>query len=343
MPTRSAKPAPTRPAPAGRVLVTGGAGFIGSHLVERLVARGDRVVVVDDLSTGDASNLRAVRDRIEFIERDLGQALRDELSEQRFDQIYHLAAAVGVELVMNEPVRAIETNVDLTAHLLRFAGEHHTPTLIASSSEVYGKPGKELFSEEDDVLYGPTSVTRWSYACSKAIDEYLALAYAREGRVPAVVCRFFNTVGPRQLGDYGMVVPRFVRAALAGEALRVYGDGSQSRCFCDVRDVTELLPRLLGEPSAAGRVFNVGSDTPITIMELAELVIDTLASDSTITTVPYSDAYPGGFEDLRHRRPDLTRVRETVPFRASTPLVQTINDIAATLRENASLGSEGAS
>ncbi len=341
MPTRSRKTAETRPANAGRVLVSGGAGFIGSHLVERLVARGDRVCVVDDLSTGVESNLAPVRDRIEFVGRDLSLALEHELRAERFDQIYHLAAAVGVELVMNEPVRAIETNVDLTAQLLRFASASNTPTLIASSSEVYGKPGKELFSEEDDVLYGPTSVTRWSYACSKAIDEYLALAYAREGRVPAVVCRFFNTVGPRQLGDYGMVVPRFVRAALAGEPLRVYGDGSQSRCFCDVRDVTELLPRLLGEPTAAGRVFNVGSDSPITIMELAELVIDTLKSESTIITVPYSDAYPGGFEDLRHRRPDLTRVREAVGFDASTVLIQTIRDIAASLRQSASLGSEG--
>ncbi len=341
MPTRTPKPTPTRPANAGRVLVSGGAGFIGSHLVERLVDRGDRVCVVDDLSTGAEANLARVRDRIDFIGQDLALALSGDLAGERFGQIYHLAAAVGVELVMNEPVRAIETNVDLTAQVLRFSANTNTPTLIASSSEVYGKPGKELFSEEDDVLYGPTSVTRWSYACSKAIDEYLALAYAREGRVPAVVCRFFNTIGPRQLGDYGMVVPRFVRAALAGEPLRVYGDGSQSRCFCDVRDVTELLPRLLGEPTAAGRVFNVGSDTPITIMQLAELVIDTLKSDSTITTVAYSDAYPGGFEDLRHRRPDLTRVRDAVGFESVTPLVQTIMDIAASVRQGASLEAEG--
>lgn len=331
MPTRTPKPTPTRPAHAGRVLVTGGAGFIGSHLVERLVQRGDRVCVVDDLSTGRLENLHAVSDRIEFIERDLGEALSCELRDERFDQIYHLAAAVGVELIMAQPVRAIEANVDLTAALLRFAAHNHTPTLIASSSEVYGKPGKELFSEEDDVLYGPTSVTRWSYACSKAIDEYLALAYAREGRVDAVVCRFFNTIGPRQLGDYGMVVPRFVRAALAGEPLRVFGDGSQSRCFCDVRDVSELLPRLLGEPRAAGRVFNVGSDAPITIMRLAELVIDTLNSESPIITVPYSDAYPGGFEDLRHRRPDLTRLRETLEFTPRVTLTQSIRDIAASL------------
>lgn len=322
--------------------MSGGAGFIGSHLVERLVEQGKNVCVVDDFSTGRRSNLDAVNDQIEMIERDLGETLEHELRGERFGQIYHLAAAVGVELIMNEPVRAIETNVDLTAKLLRFAGEHNTPTLLASSSEVYGKPGKELFSEEDDVLYGPTSVTRWSYACSKAIDEYLALAYAREGRVPAVVCRFFNTVGPRQLGDYGMVVPRFVRAAIAGEPIRVYGDGSQSRCFCDVRDVTELLPRLLASPDGAGRVFNVGSDTPVTIMELAELVIETLGSESTAVTVPYSDAYPGGFEDLRHRRPDLTRLRETVGFEPRVTLVQTINDIAASLREGASLGSEGA-
>ncbi len=315
-----------------RALVTGGAGFIGSHLVETLLASGAHVTVVDDLSTGRASNLAGVRSRVRFIEDDLRNALRGELAGEPFDEIYHLAAAVGVDLVMREPVRAIETNVELTSELLRYASELRrggVPTLVASSSEVYGKPGKELFSEEDDVLYGPSSVTRWSYACSKAIDEYLCLAYAREGRCPAVVVRLFNTVGPRQIGDYGMVVPRFVRAAAEGKPLRVFGDGAQSRCFCDVRDVADALPRLVGEPACAGRVFNLGSDSPTTIMELAELVLETLGSESPIVKVPYSDAYPGGFEDLRHRRPDLTRVREAIGFGARVALGTTIRDIAA--------------
>ncbi|MEZ6242149.1 MAG: NAD-dependent epimerase/dehydratase family protein [Phycisphaerales bacterium] len=317
-----------------RALVTGGAGFIGSHLVERLLADGARVTIVDDLSTGRVENLAGARDQVRFIEDDLRHALEGELADATFDEVYHLAAAVGVDLVMREPVRAIETNVELTSALLRFAEGVRpggVPTLIASSSEVYGKPGKELFSEEDDVLYGPTSVTRWSYACSKAIDEYLALAYAREGRCPAVVVRLFNTVGPRQVGDYGMVVPRFVRAAIEGKPLRVFGDGSQSRCFCDVRDVVGALTRLVREPAGAGRVFNLGSDSPTTIMELAELVVETLGSDSQIVKVPYSDAYPAGFEDLRHRKPDLTRVRELIAFGAAVPLATTIRDIASEL------------
>ncbi len=327
-----------------RALVTGGAGFVGSHLVERLLGSGASVTVVDDLSTGRRENLAGVARNIRFIEADLRDALAGELSGGAFDEVYHLAAAVGVDLVMREPVRAIETNVELTSAVLRYAAdlrEGGVPTLVASSSEVYGKPGKELFSEEDDVLYGPTSVTRWSYACSKAIDEYLCLAHAREGRCPAVVVRLFNTVGPRQLGDYGMVVPRFVQAAMRGKPLRVFGDGSQSRCFCDVRDVVGALPSLVREPSCAGRVFNLGSDEPITIMELAERVIETLGSRSEIVKVPYSDAYPAGFEDLRHRRPDLTRVREAIGFEAGVGLRTTIADIAADLaREGEPAGGE---
>jgi UDP-glucose 4-epimerase len=317
-----------------RVLVTGGAGFIGSHLTERLLARGDLVTVVDDLSTGRRGNLPERHERLRFMHTDLADALRAFAVAERFDEVYHLAAAVGVKLVISQPIRSIETNVEQTAALLRFVAAHDRPprTLIASSSEVYGKASKSPFSEEDDAVYGPTTVGRWSYACSKAIDEYLALAYHAQQRIPVVVARFFNTVGPRQVGEYGMVLPRFVAAALKGEALTVYGDGSASRCFCDVRDVVEVLPRLLAEPGCAGRVFNIGSDRPITIRALADLVVATLGSSSRIRSIPYSEAFPAGFEDLRQRQPDLSRLRSAVRFEPTIALEQTIRDVASIIR-----------
>lgn len=313
-----------------RSLVTGGAGFIGSHLVERLVARGDRVTVVDDLSTGRESNLAAVAGSITLLRGDVSEVLGAMPETESFDELYHLAAAVGVRLVLEDPIGSIETNVGGTAAALHFAQTHGRPrTLIASSSEVYGKPNTGVFSEEDDSLYGPTTTTRWSYAAAKALDEHLALAYDRLRDVPTTVCRFFNTVGPRQVGEYGMVVPGFVAAALKNEPLTVYGDGEQSRCFCDVRDVADALPRILAAPGSRGRVLNLGSDTPITIGELAELVIETLGSGSAVTRVPYADAYPAGFEDLRQRRPDLARVRELIGFSPTIPLTQTVRDLAA--------------
>jgi UDP-glucose 4-epimerase len=325
-------PAPHNPS-SRRVLVTGGAGFIGSHLVERLLSRGDTVTVVDNLSTGRRANLPDRHEGLRFIQSGLSDALRAFTPAERFDEVYHLAAAVGVRLVISEPIRSIETNVEETAALLRFVRAHDTPprTLIASSSEVYGKSAKSPFSEEDDVLYGPTTVGRWSYACSKAIDEHLALAYHAQHRVPAVVARFFNTVGPRQLGDYGMVLPRFVQAALAGQPLTVYGDGSASRCFCDVRDVADVLPKMLATPACAGRVFNVGSDRPVTIGGLADLVIRTLGSRSQTRHLPYSEAFGPGFEDLRQRQPDLSRLRAAVGFEPRRPLEETIRDVAAAL------------
>lgn len=316
-----------------RVLVTGGAGFIGSHLVEHLAGLGALVTVVDDLSTGRASNLDAVAGRVEFIESDLGAAVPRLASAPPFDLVFHLAAAVGVDLVLTDPVRAIEVNVETTSALLRhLAGHGRPPTLIASSSEVYGKPGTSVFSEEDDALYGATTVTRWSYAHAKALDEHLALGYHATRGLPTVVARFFNTVGPRQRGTYGMVVPRFVEAALQDRPLRVFGDGRQSRCFCDARDVVPTLPSLLLNPACHGRVFNIGSDRDITILALAETVIRTLGSRSGIQLVPYSDAYPSGFEDLRHRRPDLARVREATGFEPRFSLEQTIIDIAESMR-----------
>lgn len=314
------------------MLVTGGAGFIGSHLADLLLDRGDHVTIVDDLSTGRRGNLPGSHARLRFIEADLGHALDAFGPGERFDEVYHLAAAVGVALVMADQVRAIETNVEQTARLLRFAAERSptgagVPTLLASSSEVYGKSARSPFSEDDDAVYGPTTIGRWSYACSKAIDEYLGLAYARRG-MTVVIARFFNTVGPRQVGDYGMVLPRFVRAALRGEPLTIFGDGTQTRCFCDVRDVAGVLPTMLASRACAGRVLNVGSDRSVSIAGLADLVIRTLSSRSVTRLVPYSEAYPPGFEDLQRREPDLRRIREAVGFSPCRSLEDTIRDIA---------------
>ncbi len=318
------------PAKGLRALVTGGAGFIGSHLVEHLLKQGAQITVIDNLSTGYLKNLDAVIDRIRFIEADVDRGLEILKSEStQFDEIYHLAAAVGVDLVLEDPIRSIKTNIHQTDAVFEYAIAHGSPsTLIASSSEVYGKPGTSVFSEDDDLLFGPTSMTRWSYAHAKAIDEHLALAYWNQHQLPTVICRFFNTVGPRQVGRYGMVLPRFVQAAMNNESLRVFGDGSQTRCFCDGRDVIEVLPRMLRTQACVGRVFNIGSDHPTSIMNLAQTVIETLGSSSSIETIPYSDAYPAGFEDLRHRKPDLDRVKSAVGFEPKYALTQTIRDLA---------------
>jgi UDP-glucose 4-epimerase len=315
--------------PSSRVLVTGGAGFIGSHLVDLLINQGADITIVDNLSTGRQENISQHLSAVRFIEDDLDAALVVLKDEPAFDQIYHLAAAVGVDLILEDPIGSIDTNVEQTSALLRYASNHGNPaTLIASSSEVYGKPGASVFSEDDDTLYGPTTTGRWSYAHCKAIDEHLALAYHDKRQLPTVICRFFNTVGPRQMGRYGMVLPRFVQAALTNEPIRVFGDGQQTRCFCDVRDVVSVLPTLISNPDAAGRVFNIGSDHSISIEHLAEMVISELGSQSPIVKTPYADAYPQGFEDLRHRRPDLSRIQGATGFSPTHTLQQTIADIA---------------
>ncbi len=319
-----------------RVLVTGGAGFIGSHLCDLLLAEGSTVTVIDNLSTGRRENLPAAHPRLRFIEADLSHALAAFGPGERFDEIYHLAAAVGVRLVVDDPIRCIETNVHGTADLLRFAMNHGpdggpAPTLVASSSEVYGKSERSPFSEDDDVVYGPTVRSRWSYACSKAIDEYLALAYHEKRGMPAVVARFFNTVGPRQVGSYGMVLPNLIGAALAGADLPIHGDGQQTRCFCDVRDVTGALPRLIRTAACHGRVFNVGSDRSVSITQLADMVIAATGSRSRKSFIPYDRAYAAGFEDLRRREPDLRRIRAAIGFRPSHTLESTIVDIAASM------------
>lgn len=337
---------PSQPdARSRRTLITGGAGFIGSHLTECLLARGDRVTVIDNLSTGRTRNLPE-HAHLRFIEADLGEALAALGPGEVFDEIYHLAAAVGVGLVMTDPIRAVRTNIEQTVALLDFAATRTPPganqigipTLIASSSEVYGKSAKSPYQETDDVTYGPTSVSRWCYAYSKGIDEYLALSYGRQRGLGVVIGRFFNTVGPRQVGDYGMVLPRFVGAALAGRPLKVHGEGKQSRCFCDISDVVDALPKLLGTVACRGSVFNIGSDRSISIGELAELVIRLTGSRSGIEYVPYSEAYPPGFEDLADRRPDLKKIREAIGFVPRKSLEQTIRDVAGWLSETSAVG-----
>ena len=325
------------------ILISGGAGFIGSHLADLLLARGDVVTVIDDLSTGRRDNLPERHERLRFIEADLAGALRVLGPGEKFDQIYHLAAAVGVQLVMEDPIHTIETNVDLTSAVLHFARDRARPdcpkgipTLVASTSEVYGKGTKVPFSEEDDVLYGPTTKSRWSYAYSKAIDEHMVLAYHRQHEFPGVVARFFNTVGPRQVGTWGMVIPRFVEAAMAGRDIEVFGDGKQSRCFCHVHDVARVLPKLIETRACHGRVFNVGTDQSVSIVDLAQMVVRITGSKSRIVFKPYDQAYPAGFEDLRERRPDLSRIAQAVGFKPTIPLEQTIRDAMATLAQQAS-------
>lgn len=340
-------PRPDQPAhPPRRVLVTGGSGFIGSHLVRLLLARGDEITVIDNLSTGRRRNLPDRHDRLRFIEGDLSDALAAFGKGEHFDQIYHLAAAVGVKLVMDDPILAIETNIGRTIDLLRFALKRSStggpvPTLIVSSSEVYGKGSRNPFSEEDDVVYGPTTIARWCYGCSKAIDEYLALAHAKKNNLPAVIVRLFNTVGPGQVGEFGMVVPRFVRSALEGKPLEVYGDGAQTRCFCDVRDIVDAMPTLLATPACYGKVYNLGSDTPLSIAELAQAVVRTVGSSSSVRYVPYAQAYAPGFEDLKDRRPNLARIHAAIGWRPRKTLEETIKDVAGFIREELA-GRDGA-
>jgi UDP-glucose 4-epimerase len=317
-------------------LVTGGAGFIGSHLVEHLLSAGREVWVVDDLSTGRESNLDHARrlgaDRIHFVHSDLEEWLDAEGRSRSFDHVYHLAAAVGVKLVVEDPIGTIETNIHQTSAILRFVQDTSTPMLMASTSEVYGKGVRDRFCEDDDLLLGPTSRSRWSYACSKAIDEYLALAHHAQLGIPISIARFFNTVGPRQVGDYGMVLPRFVERALSDEPIEVFGDGTQSRCFCDVRDVVQVLPKMLLSDECTGQVMNVGNDSPITINDLALLVRSVLGSHSKLVHVPYEEAYSPGFEDLQARVPNLDRIQNALGFTPTIQLEQTIRDLAIELQ-----------
>ena len=310
--------------------MTGGAGFIGSHLVERLLADGKAVVVVDDLSTGRLENLQAVRahPKLRVIESSISGCGELPQLVAQAESVYHLAAAVGVELVVRSPIHVLETNLHETEVLLKAAAPHGVPVLLTSTSEVYGKSQKEAFGEEDDLLIGPPHQARWSYACSKLMDEFLALAYAKERALPAIIVRLFNTVGPRQTGRYGMVLPRFITAARSGQPLQVYGDGHQTRCFCYMRDTVEALVRLQSCAAAWGQVFNVGSTEEISMLDLAGRVIEVLGSKSAIELVPYSQAYEPGFDDMRRRRPVVEKLAAAVGFRPQTPL-QTIIELTA--------------
>ena len=308
------------------VLVTGGAGFIGSHLVDRLLAQGDSVTVIDDMSTGLRTNLPEEHELLNVITGTVSESLGS--IDIDVDVIFHLAAAVGVKLVVDEPIRTIETNVLETSEILRFASLHNTPILLASTSEVYGKSTAIPMQEEGDLVYGATTKSRWSYGCSKALDEHLAMAWFNREGVPVRIPRLFNTIGPRQRGGLGMVVPRFVKAAMNNQPLVVYGDGLQTRCFCDVRDTVPMLLDLMGTNKSIGLVVNVGSNEPITIMELAELVRSTLKSKSTIECISMEDAYGEGFEDLQVRQPDLERIVSLIGNRTRIPLQDTILSIA---------------
>src|SRR5919205_619821 len=294
-----------------RVLITGGAGFVGSHLAEVLLERGDEVIVLDNLSTGSIDNiahLKACAGFEYFIDSVDNEPLLAELID-RSDVVFHLAAAVGVKLIVEQPVYTIETNVHGTEVVLKHANKKKKLVVVASTSEVYGKSDDVPFREDADLVLGPTPKHRWAYACSKAIDEFLALAYFKEKKLPVIIVRFFNTVGPRQTGQYGMVIPNFVRQALAGEAITVFGDGTQSRAFTHVADVVDALLKLVVEPKAIGQVINIGTTEEVTIATLAERVRDLCGSKSPITLIPYEEAYESGFEDMPRRVPDLSRVK----------------------------------
>jgi UDP-glucose 4-epimerase len=300
-----------------RVLITGGAGFIGSHLCDELLSRGDSVHILDDLSTGAIENIRHLKGK-EGFDYTLDSASNPRVVAELVDEadvVYHLAAAVGVELIVESPVRTIETNVHATEVVLTHASKKKKPVFIASTSEVYGKSPDLPFHEEGDLVLGPTHKGRWAYACSKAIDEYLALAYWKERKLPTVIGRLFNTVGPRQTGRYGMVIPRFVRQALADQPLTVFGDGSQRRVFCHVKDVVLALAELMRRDDTYGCIFNIGGYDEVTILELAERVRAMVGSDSEIVTVPYDEAYEPGFEDMTRRVPDIARISQQIGWR----------------------------
>ena len=312
-------------------LITGGAGFIGSHLAERLLRQGQRVTIIDDLSTGSFRNIAHLEGQPGFhyaIEDIRNIHVIDRLVSE-CDVIYHLAAAVGVHKIISQPIKTIEVNIGGTEIILQTARRYRRKVLIASTSEVYGKGVRFPFHEDDDSLLGPTVRSRWSYAASKAIDEFLALAYHREAGLPVVIFRLFNTVGPRQSGQYGMVVPRFVRAALTNAPIEVYGDGQQQRCFANVHDVIEAVIALADCPDAVGHVFNIGSTEEVSIMELAERVKARASSQSPIRLLPYEEAYEAGFEDFRRRIPSLDKIESMIGWQPTTTLDETIDQIIA--------------
>jgi len=322
---------------AKHILVTGGAGFIGSHLVERLLNDGRAVVIIDDFSTGSMENLRTVKKnpRLKIIRTKISECKSLPKLAENAEFIFHLAATVGVELVVKSALHVLETSFHETEILLKAAANNSTPLLLTSTSEVYGKSAKPEFSEDDDLLIGPPGQSRWSYACSKLTDEFLALAYAREKNLPVTIARLFNTVGPRQTGRYGMVLPRFIAAAKKNEPLKVFGDGRQTRCFCLVNDVVEALVRLQDCRKARGEIFNIGGTEEVSMLELARLVVKTLGSKSRIELIPYDRAYPPSpksygvtgapsFDDMRRRKPLVEKLERFVKFKPQTPLREII-------------------
>ncbi len=313
-----------------KYLLTGGAGFIGSHLAEELLERGNEVCIVDDLSTGGIDNIQHLKGMKGFkyvLDSILNKPLMTELIDEA-DIVFHLAAAVGVRLIVESPVRTIETNIKGTEIILELRAKKKKPVVIFSTSEVYGKSNGEKFSESGDLILGPTFKSRWSYAASKIIDEFLALAYFKEKKLPVIVVRLFNTVGPRQTGRYGMVVPRFVQQALAGEPITVFGDGKQTRTFTHVKDATWAMLKLMEHPSAIGEIFNIGGNEEISIEGLAHLVKEVLKSPSSITRLPYEEAYGEGFEDMRKRVPDISKIQNLTGYDPKLGLKDIILDVA---------------
>ncbi len=318
-----------------KFLVTGGAGFIGSHLCELLLSQGHQVVAIDNLSTGRLENVQHLVNTpgFQFVrETIMNSQVLDRLTSEA-DIIIHLAAVVGVKLIVEDPVNTIATNIMGTEAVLTTANRYGCKVMLASTSEVYGKGFKVPFNEEDDTVMGPTSHSRWSYATSKAIDEFLGLAYYHQFGLPVVVMRYFNTVGPRQTGRYGMVLPRFVRQALAGEPITIYSDGEQSRCFSDVADIVDATARLAQHPEAVGQVFNIGSTEEVTIRELAERVLEATGSSSKLVYVPYEEAYAPGFEDMRRRVPDLQKIHSLIGYAPRYSLDETLKRVIQYERE----------
>lgn len=317
-----------------KVLITGGAGFIGSHLAERLLKEGEEVVVVDNLSTGRLKNIESFKNdsNFEFVEGDICNAELMESLIEKCETIFHLAAAVGVKLIAERPVHTIETNIGGTEVVLEVANKFSKKILIASTSEVYGKSESIPFCEEDDIILGSTSLSRWSYACSKAIDEFLSMAYYQQYGLQVVVGRFFNTIGPRQTGKYGMVVPRFVKSALADEPVLIYGTGRQSRCFCYVGDVIDAIIGLMHCEGAAGKVYNIGLNEEITIEGLADKIIKMTGSKSEKQFIPYEEAYGRPIEDMMRRVPSLERIKETIGWEPKTTLTETLGVIIESFR-----------
>jgi UDP-glucose 4-epimerase len=308
------------------ILVTGGAGFIGSHLVERLLNDGKSVVIIDDFSTGRLENLRTVKKnlRLKIYRSKISGCKELPKLASNSEFIFHLAATVGVELVVKSALHVLESSFHEMEILLKAAAKNSTPLLLTSTSEVYGKSAKPEFSEDDDLLIGPPGQSRWSYACSKLTDEFLSLAYAREKNLPVTIARLFNTVGPKQTGRYGMVLPRFIASAKKNEPLKVFGDGKQTRCFCLVNDVVEALSRLQNHEKARGEIFNIGGTEEISMFELAQLVVQTLGSQSRIELIPYDQAYAPGFDDMRRRKPLVEKLERFVKFKPQTPLREII-------------------